>query len=130
LAIIVKNFTFYCVTYYFIFSDEAPVDSRSLLNTKQTEDELERAMVSHVVACMSGMKSPSKRLSPLIDGVDNAGNMMHFDVTSSSPHLDSKVLNINVARTRGGVAFIDHCDGGLVVHINRCRLGLCKTEVK
>ena len=74
--------------------------------------------MAHDAATVSLMEDPAQRFCTVIRGVQNAGNMGHHNLLSVLPILDSKVLDINVARTLGWDLGVNHVDGGLIVHVN------------
>ena len=87
-----------------------------------------RTIVSHGLMNMSTVQNVGNRLTDGIQGVDGPRDMMELDIASSTPLLNSKVLNINMTGTGSGAILVDDCDGSLVINIetSRTRLGVAK----
>ena len=75
------------------------------------------------------VQHPTKGLHSGIANIDHTRDVVELNVTSHVPLLYCKVLDVNVMRSCHGLAFIDHSNGGLVVHVERCWLGLNNTEL-
>ena len=81
--------------------------------------------MTHGAANMTTVQNVGNRLTVGIRGVDRPGDMVKLNITSSTPLLHSKVLNINMTGTRSGAILVDNRNGSLVVNIetSRTRLG-------
>lgn len=54
-------------------------------------------VMSHGMSDMSRKKCPANWFCGLVTWIDNTQNMVYNDITSSSPLIDGKVLDINVS---------------------------------
>lgn len=86
------------------------------------------AIVSHGTTSMAGVEDPAKNLGGLIRHVDSGRNVLHLDVPSTLPFLDSKVLNVDVTGTRSGLPTVDHVNGSLVVFMKNGGALLLKSK--
>ena len=77
--------------------------------------------MAHDAAGMALMEDPAERLGKIIRGVDDAGDVSHYNVTSFFPILDGKVLDVNVSGSLGRYFCVDHVDGRHIVFINGSR---------
>ena len=73
--------------------------------------------MAHDATSVATMKLATKGFSSLIRRVENTSQVGHHDDLTLPPFLDGKVLNINMARARGGSIVIDHIDSCKVVNM-------------
>ena len=64
--------------------------------------------MSHVVMCVSSMENPAEELGQIVAGVNNSRNMLHDNISSFMPFLNSMMLDLDVMCTRSGMRSIDH----------------------
>ena len=76
------------------------------------------SVMAYDAATVSLMEDPAQGFGTVIRGFQNAGTVCHHNLLAVLLILDSKVLDINMARALIGDLGVDHVDGGLIVHIN------------
>ena len=86
-------------------------------------------MMSHHAADMPGVENPAKRLGESVGRVDDSRDVAHFNVSSSFPVLDGKVLDVNVTGAISGNLVVDHKNSRHVILVDRRRGGLLETKV-
>jgi hypothetical protein len=79
---------------------------------------------------MLRMEHPSDTFGEAVTWVDNAGNLLEYEVASFLSILDCKVLDIDVSGSFCGAIGVDHFNGGLVIFANWCGSFLSKTELR
>jgi len=84
------------------------------LNEEKERLAMARTKVTHSTASMTAMELKGKSFSGLISGVENTREEGNNKVTASTPFLNGKVLNVDVAGADGGTAIVDHGDGSLI----------------
>ena len=77
---------------------------------------------------MAGVKDPAKGLGQVIQGIDDARDVLRDNVASILPILNGKMLDINVTGALGRDASVDHVDSRHVVFVDWGGTGLGKTE--
>ena len=97
--------------------------------SRRIANNLPRVVMPHGTTSMSGEKGPAKRLRRVIRRVDDARDVPHVQNTSLTPLLNGKMLNIDVARTWGRLALVDHSDSSLVIFVQRSGTILRKAKV-
>ena len=85
--------------------------------------------MAHQATSMAGVEDPSERLGEIIGGVDDPGDVTHFDIASFLPILNCKELYIDVPRAIGGHVGVDHIDSREIVFKYQGRVRLTKTEL-
>ena len=85
--------------------------------------------MTHRTMNMVGVQSPAKCLGGLVAGVDDARDVTHDNLTSSTPLLNRKVLDVDMAGARGRTTLVHHSNGSLVVHIERGGAELSKAKL-
>jgi hypothetical protein len=76
------------------------------------------------------VQDPTERFSEVVGSrIEDARDMSQDDVVAILPILNGKVLDKDVTRAFSGNARILHVDGRFVVAVDRCGLGLWKTEL-
>ncbi len=83
---------------------------------KETK-KLKGSMVTHRPANVPKEKCPPQCLGGLVTGIDDARDVVHLNLPVSSPLLNGKVLDVNVARARSRPALVDHSGGSLVIDV-------------
>ena len=84
--------------------------------------------MSEKSATMSFMKNTAEGFSQGIGWVDFSREMAQNEVTGTTPFLDCKPLDINMASPFGGLAIVDYVDSGLVVFKDNCGSRWGKTK--
>jgi len=87
------------------------------------------SVVSHHAADMAVVKRWPQRFCEGIRWVDDPGDMAENDVAVGFPFLDGKVLDIDMSRTRGRAAGINHQDGSFVILVEYGRSRLRIVEL-
>ena len=82
----------------------------------------------HHASSVSRVKDPAKSFGEAIRDIDDSRNMLHVNFVGFSPVLNREVLDVNVTRTLGGNAAVDHIDRRHIVNKKRCRSCLRVTE--
>jgi hypothetical protein len=85
--------------------------------------------VAHKATAMTGMKNPTKRLTKVIRGVENAWDVGSQNISVVFPILYRKPLDINMARSFCGLARIDHFNGRLIVNVEHGGVNLPETKI-
>ena len=101
-------------------------------NSKQLvvdQTRLGKTVVTHGTTDMAGMENPAKSFGGGIGNIDGSMNVDHFDDATGAPFLNSKVLDVDMARAFGRAVFVDHGDGSLIVFVKRSRAGLWVAEL-
>ncbi len=75
------------------------------------------------------MEGPAESLGGLVSVVDDARKMVHDDITPTTPLLDGKVLNVDMAGARSRLTLVDHRNGSHVVFVERSGIRLPETEL-
>ena len=81
-------------------------------------------MIHHHAAHMSEMQGGTQRLGEGIGRIDDARDGVENDIAIGFPLLNHKMLYVDVARSWGRAAGIDHKDGRLVVLVEHSRTRL------
>jgi len=74
--------------------------------------------MSHCLTRMSAMEHPTKCFHFIVGWIQYTRNMAHSDVSLTLPFLYSKVLYIDMTRTSGRLAVINHIDDSFIVFID------------
>ena len=74
-------------------------------------------VMAHSASSMTRVEHPSQGFSEVIAGIENPRDMSHNNIASVFPLLDSKVLDVDVARAVGRHFGINHVNSRHVVFI-------------
>ena len=76
--------------------------------------------MAHSTTSMASKKGPAKGFGSMVSDIDDARDMTHSDETATLPLLNGKMLNVDVSGVRGGLAFVDHSNGGDIILVEWC----------
>jgi hypothetical protein len=74
-----------------------------------------RMVMAHAVADVAIVKCRANGLGSLISGVDDAGDICHFNQATSMPILKGKILYVYMTSTFRGHFFVDDVQNSLVI---------------
>jgi len=80
--------------------------------------------VAHSSARMTSVQLRAQSFGGLVGGIQRSREMRDHDLLAHAPFLDSKVLNVDVARAGGRLVLVDHGNSSHVVHMENSRARL------
>lgn len=86
-------------------------------------------VVTHGATSVTGVECPAEGLGTLVGGVDDAGDVVHDDISTLTPLLNGKMLNVDVTRARRRLAVINHGNGSQILFIEGGGSRLRKTKL-